>query len=205
MGKMRLFKLELALAALYACLCSHVAHADVTSDDEYMRRLQVHQSLAPLGGAPFGEQINPYTGELSFRQTDLVFEGTGPTIRLARQLDSAEAGSLGLIGTPGAPLAIATQGVAEAAGLVALAIEPNKERALNFALGGFLKVFKNFSAEKTLASQAIESVEIGKDSSTVIKAIDNSINQTPTVSNTQQSEPPKPPVKPDPPKNEELQ
>ena len=77
----------LALLAVFGC---RVAHADVTSDDEYMRRLQVHQTLAPLGGAPFGEQINPYTGELGFRQTDLVFEGTGPTIQLVREFDTAQ-------------------------------------------------------------------------------------------------------------------
>ena len=51
---------------------------------EYMKRLKAYQTVQPHGDKPFGEQINLYTGELSFSHTDIVLEGTGPTIRVVR-------------------------------------------------------------------------------------------------------------------------
>jgi YD repeat-containing protein len=74
----------IVVAALYACLCSQLAHADVTPQDEYSKRLKVSQTISPGGDTPFGERINLYTGELSFSQTDLVDEGIGPAIVVNR-------------------------------------------------------------------------------------------------------------------------
>jgi RHS repeat-associated protein len=62
-----------------------LAHAQPTSyHDEYLKRLKAWQSVRPYGDTPFGEQINLYTGEVAFRQEDIVLEGTGPVIRIAR-------------------------------------------------------------------------------------------------------------------------
>jgi YD repeat-containing protein len=52
--------------------------------DEYLKRLKAGQTVQPIGDTPFGEQINLYTGEVSFHHADIVLEGTGPTIRIAR-------------------------------------------------------------------------------------------------------------------------
>jgi hypothetical protein len=41
-----------------------------------------------VGDTPFGERLNLYTGDLTFSQTDVLLEGTGPTITLVRQLAS---------------------------------------------------------------------------------------------------------------------
>lgn len=64
--------------------------ADASIQDEYMKRLKAYQTVQPLGEAPFGEVINLYTGELSFRATDVVLEGTGPTIVLGRETTTAQ-------------------------------------------------------------------------------------------------------------------
>ena len=85
---MSISRLGIVVIALSA-LASQSARADVTLADEYMQRLQIRQTIAPQGDSPFGEQVNPYTGSLSFRQTDVVFEGIGPTIRLARGPESS--------------------------------------------------------------------------------------------------------------------
>lgn len=77
-----------------------VSAEEVAPQDEYMKRLKVHQTIQPLGETPFGESINLYTGELSFRQTDVSLEGTGPTIVLARETTTAQTRELRLL--PGA-------------------------------------------------------------------------------------------------------
>ncbi len=56
----------------------------VSPDAEYNQRLKARQTIAPGGETPFGERLNLYTGEVSFQQPDVTFEGTGPTIRLVR-------------------------------------------------------------------------------------------------------------------------
>lgn len=73
-----------------ACVLSGIVHADVTQADEYMKRLKIYQTVQPVGDTPFGEQINLYTGELTFNQSDVVLEGTGPTISLVRGKQSAQ-------------------------------------------------------------------------------------------------------------------
>jgi RHS repeat-associated protein len=51
---------------------------------EYRDRIKVAQTVQPLGETPFGENINLFRGGLTFRQTDVSFPGTGPTIVLSR-------------------------------------------------------------------------------------------------------------------------
>lgn len=62
-----------------------VGAIESTAVDEYTRRLKVHQTIQPIGEAPFGESINLYTGEISFANEDIVLEGLGPTITITRQ------------------------------------------------------------------------------------------------------------------------
>src|SRR4030095_3858066 len=82
--------MSMSKAALLAvtCVCALLvttAHAaEVTSADEYNKRLKIYQTLSPGGAPPFGEQINLYTGELSFQQTDVSFPGIGPDITITR-------------------------------------------------------------------------------------------------------------------------
>lgn len=59
--------------------------ADVTLEGEYGRRINPAQTVQPYGEKAFGENINIYTGDLSFWQTDVSLEGTGPAISLVRK------------------------------------------------------------------------------------------------------------------------
>lgn len=77
-------KFWLAVLAAASCSLFGNAHADVTEADGYMQRLKIFQTVQPHGDTPLGEQLNLYTGELSFRQADIVVEGTGPSISLVR-------------------------------------------------------------------------------------------------------------------------
>lgn len=72
-------KTGIVVGVLCACLGSQAAYADVTSSDEYMQRLKIAQTIDPHGPTPFGEQVNPYTGDLTFTQDDVTLEGIGPT------------------------------------------------------------------------------------------------------------------------------
>lgn len=82
----------MVVVVLYACLGARAAHADVTSRDEYTQRLKISQTIDPHGPTPFGEQLNPYTGDLTFSQTDVMLEGNGPTIHLVRNHVSRQVG-----------------------------------------------------------------------------------------------------------------
>ena len=75
-----------ALLALVAgvALSHALSAAEITSADEYNKKLKQYQTISPGGDTPFGEQINLYSGELSFRQTDITFAGTGPLISITR-------------------------------------------------------------------------------------------------------------------------
>ncbi|MCY7354817.1 MAG: hypothetical protein LH470_07040 [Lysobacter sp.] len=85
----------------YTCLmlavCGFAVASEVTLENEYNRRLQVYQTVQPPGDTPFGEQLNPYTGDLTFSQTDVVLEGLGPTIRLVRDLQSFQNSDASLV------------------------------------------------------------------------------------------------------------
>lgn len=72
--------------AMFVCLASiGAARADVSYEQEYLKRLKQYQTVQPLDPSPFGENISLYTGELGLLQTDITLEGTGPTIVLARE------------------------------------------------------------------------------------------------------------------------
>jgi hypothetical protein len=79
-----------AVSVVAACAVFGHAHADVSQADEYMKRLKIAQTVQPAGETPFGEQVNLYTGELSFQQTDVTVEGIGPAISLVRYTRGAQ-------------------------------------------------------------------------------------------------------------------
>lgn len=70
-----------------ACIASA---EDVSPGMEANRFLEAHQKIPDIGPTPFGESINLYTGELSFRQTDIRLEGKGPAIVIARTTRSSQ-------------------------------------------------------------------------------------------------------------------
>lgn len=79
-----------SLAALVVLLaCADAAHADTAGSvkTEYTRRIKVGETIEPLGDTPFGESVSLYTGNLSFRQTDISLPGIGPGITLTRTYD----------------------------------------------------------------------------------------------------------------------
>jgi YD repeat-containing protein len=80
------------LAGVLLLLCGGLHAQESTLDAEYQRRLQAGQAIDPQGATPFGEQVNGYTGELTFSQTDVVSAGIGPTIELVRDLRSFHSG-----------------------------------------------------------------------------------------------------------------
>jgi len=53
--------------------------------DEYQHRIKSAGAIQSLGDAPFGENVDLYTGATSFEQTDLVLEGKGPPIQVIRR------------------------------------------------------------------------------------------------------------------------
>lgn len=82
--------LHRAVAAMVLTLCvasSWVAHADsdeATPEEQFHRRIKMSDDIKPLGDSAFGEHIDLYTGELSFRHVDITLKGTGPDIVIAR-------------------------------------------------------------------------------------------------------------------------
>jgi len=80
----RLVALGFVLFVLSPCVWSQSDPNNVTPEDEYKKRIQINQDIQPLGENPFGEQIGLYNGSLSFEQTDVDVEGTGPSIQLMR-------------------------------------------------------------------------------------------------------------------------
>ncbi|MUV14269.1 hypothetical protein [Noviluteimonas gilva] len=75
-----------AFAAMGVCASGavHGLAKEVTPQMEYGKTIKDYQSVSAAGDSPFGESINPITGELSFSQADIVLEGTGPAIVLTR-------------------------------------------------------------------------------------------------------------------------
>lgn len=79
------------VAVLGMLAIAGVARAQEASvDSEYIRRIQVAQTLPAHGETPFGEQVNAYTGDLTFRQLDLDLPGNGPLIQLVRSYNSGQ-------------------------------------------------------------------------------------------------------------------
>ncbi|HET9025339.1 MAG TPA: hypothetical protein VFN64_12250 [Burkholderiaceae bacterium] len=78
-----------------------VVYAQASSyADEYMKRLKLYQTVEPYGDTPFGESIDLYTGQVTFNQTDVVLEGTGPTIRIGRSRSSTGYDTQGMESAP---------------------------------------------------------------------------------------------------------
>lgn len=82
--------MERMLGILFAIFCLHAHTQELNTEDKYLRRLKISESVTPHGDAPFGEKINLYTGDLTFSQADVALEGKGPTIRLVRDLASIQ-------------------------------------------------------------------------------------------------------------------
>lgn len=59
------------------------AQQEKTYADEYQNRIK--SAGAIQAASPFGENVDLYTGATSFEQVDLVLQGTGPDIRVARR------------------------------------------------------------------------------------------------------------------------
>lgn len=68
----------------------HAQSTSATPDQEYQKLIHVNQGIQPLGAHPFGENINPYNGSLSFSVTDVSLRGNGPTITIGRTWQSYE-------------------------------------------------------------------------------------------------------------------
>lgn len=90
-------RLLVLCTALGMSLASLTATAQtVTYADEYKKRLKTSGTQQALGDGAFGEQVDLYTGSTSFAQTDLVLEGKGPPIVIARhtrKVDESEINS----------------------------------------------------------------------------------------------------------------
>lgn len=71
--------------ALCLLLCGNAVADDLSAPDSALRRMQIDESVKARGDTPFGEQINPYIGSVSFKQADVVLLGNGPTISLVRE------------------------------------------------------------------------------------------------------------------------
>jgi RHS repeat-associated protein len=80
-----------ALCAL-ACALQWAAdlRATVAPTDEYSKLIGSASGVSPLDSHPFGENVDLYTGALSFGITDISVPGIGPTITVGRTLKAAE-------------------------------------------------------------------------------------------------------------------
>lgn len=64
------------------------SQSTLTPDQEYQKLIKVNEDIAPLGANPFGENISPYDGALSFEETDVSLTGNGPALVIARSLST---------------------------------------------------------------------------------------------------------------------
>lgn len=73
------------IALLVLCAVMGIIKAqEIPVEDEYLRRLNVYETIQSVGDAPFGERLNLNTGNLIFSQTDVPLLGNGPAIALVR-------------------------------------------------------------------------------------------------------------------------
>lgn len=83
---------------VFACLgllatCQAWSQAtNVTPENEYKKRIQVSETIQPLGENPFGEQVSLYNGALSFEQKDINAPGIGPDIDIIRSFSIPNVG-----------------------------------------------------------------------------------------------------------------
>lgn len=83
------FQTKLLALALLAGL-TPAAKAQKSYADEYQNRIKSASSVQSLAETPFGENVDVYSGALSFEQTDLVLEGIGPAIRVMRKASDTD-------------------------------------------------------------------------------------------------------------------
>ncbi|KJV33803.1 hypothetical protein [Luteibacter yeojuensis] len=62
----------------------HANSDEATPEEQFHRRIKMSDDIIPLGQNAFGESVDLYTGELSFRQVDVTLKGSGPDIVVAR-------------------------------------------------------------------------------------------------------------------------
>ena len=81
--------MRLALPALLAfgflALAPRTQAQSIASLPDHAHALKIHETVQPHAEAPFGEQINLYTGAVAFRHQDVLLEGLGPALRLVRE------------------------------------------------------------------------------------------------------------------------
>ena len=65
-------------------LCSLLWMFSAHAEQPGAKYLKLYETIQPSGVTPFGENVNLYTGELNFQQTDIELAGQGPTIVLGR-------------------------------------------------------------------------------------------------------------------------
>lgn len=58
--------------------------------EEYQNRIKSTSNIEALNDAPFGENIDLYTGTVVFTQQDIVLEGKGPPIRIIRTSNDSD-------------------------------------------------------------------------------------------------------------------
>lgn len=77
---------------LVAVLAVFSANASAQSEwqAEYNKLLKAHEKIDTVGPSPFGEEVNLYTGELTFKQTDIRLAGIGPDIEVTRTTRSSQ-------------------------------------------------------------------------------------------------------------------
>lgn len=63
---------------------------DASYQTEYQNRIRMAGAVEALADSPFGESIDLYSGRVAFEQTDLVLQGTGPEIVVARKSISGD-------------------------------------------------------------------------------------------------------------------
>jgi len=86
LSRLRAICLSAYVLFSWPALCA----AQASPTDEYSKLITSAQDVAALGAHPFGENVDLYTGALSFEVTDVSVSGTGPTLELGRVLKTAE-------------------------------------------------------------------------------------------------------------------
>lgn len=74
------------------------ASAETSYADEYVKRIKFARTIQPANPAPFGENINLSTGEVTFTHTDLELKGNGPDITITREFGRVSESSPGTFG-----------------------------------------------------------------------------------------------------------
>jgi RHS repeat-associated protein len=88
------FRAIVAAQLLAVCVLSNLPR-EAAAQAEYAEKIKLYETVQPKGDTPFGENINMFTGELSFLHTDIEMVGKGPPIVLARGYEYSSIETLG--------------------------------------------------------------------------------------------------------------